>query len=521
MMSDCASGRRLGWIVGESTPRSSQVLFADDKDRLPRVGTYVLADSPDGCLFGILEFISSGNKLLSEDVTSPESVDGLVQLIRQSPGVSPTYVKGTVRWLSYEGTLTEGEVSLPKVPPRPGTEVYEAPKETLEKVFKGESREGGWVRLGSLVSDSDITYSVSVNKLTRHLAVLAVTGGGKSNTVCVLARSLVKELNATVVIFDMHGEYGDLGLEDKANYMRSPAIQPAMLTFGELVKLTGMPENATNQLRVLRQAWEDVMEDYQAGKVSPNEIMGTLRKTVELMGEGKGGDPAVGVLNRLSDLEDYYGDILDSGVPMRLEEVIKPNMLNVFDLSELDERGADAVVSHYLRRLLLERKRWKRSNGSEGYPTPVIVVIEEAHVLIPARDSTLTKYWAARIAREGRKFGIGLVIVSQRPRNVDPDVLSQTNNKIILKMVEPQDIKYVQEASEELSEDLANMLPSLNPGEAVVIGSMVKLPAVVKIDLCKCGDRSCKKGGGDLDLVKEWAARKPGGGSGGWLGELT
>lgn len=495
----CSDGKRLGWIVGESTPRSSQVLFAED--RVPHTGTYVLAESPDGCLFGIVESVSSGNRLLPEDVTSPESVDGLVQILKQSPAVSPTYIKGTVRWLSYEEDLLRGSISLPKVPPRPGTEVYETPREVLEKVFQGNG--GNWLRIGSLINDG-ISYGIDVNKLTRHLAILAVTGGGKSNTVCVLTRRLVDELSATVVIFDMHGEYGDLKLGPRANYTARPAINPARLSFNELVELTRIPDNATNQLRVLREAWSTVIDNYYAGKTSSDDLIEELTKEVSRARDRGNSDPAVGVLNRLSDLQDYYGDILSKSVPLELKEIIKPGMLNVFDLSELDELGADAIVSHYLRRLLAERKAWKHSGGKRGYPSPVVTVIEEAHVLIPARDSTLTKYWAARIAREGRKFGIGLVIVSQRPRNVDPDVLSQTNNKIILRMVEPQDIKYVQEASEELSEDLANMLPSLNPGEAIVIGSMVRLPAVVKIDPCVCEGEPCKKGGGDLDLVKEW-----------------
>ncbi len=493
-------GNELGWIVGESRTEVSMVLFKGSS--IPQVGTYVVSQSPKGCVFGVVESVTAGSGLLTSDVNSPESVGEAIRLLRENPQMASIYVKGNVRWLSmFDELLGKGLVQLPKVPPTPGTTVYEVNDEVLERVFGAERSDSGpWIDIGHLLANEKVRYRINVNRLTRHLAVLAVTGGGKSNAVCVLARKIVDGLGGTVVIFDMHGEYGKLGLpDDKVNEVSKPGINPWVMGFDELIELIDLPRNATNQERALREAWKSATK-----KVSPlssvpsdNEpaLIDELRKRLEAMND----EGAQGALNRVNDLIDKYGDVIRDGVSLQLTKVIKPNMLNVFDLSGLDERAADAVVSHYLRRLLIERKRYKVTEGKDGYPTPIIVFIEEAHVLVPRDRDTLTKYWAGRVAREGRKFGIGLVIVSQRPRNVDPNVLSQTNNKIILRMVEPQDITYVQEASEELSEDLAGLLPALNPGEAVVLGSMVKLPAVVKIDLCEG-----KKGGGDVDVVKEW-----------------
>jgi len=108
--------------------------------------------------------------------------------------------------------------------------------------------------------------------------------------------------------------------------------------------------------------------------------------------------------------------------------------------------------------------------------------LEEAHVLAPFDKETLSKYWIGRIAREGRKFGIGLCLVSQRPKRLDSDSLSQANNMIILKLVEPSDQRYVQQASEALSQDLLEQLPSLNIGETVIIGPCIKVHALVKIE---------------------------------------
>ncbi len=503
----CEGERAIGWIVGESTPRTSVVLFRDDVS-VPQVGTYVVAESQAGCVFGMVESVTAGNRLLTEDVTSPASVEGLIRTIKENPSVSPSYVKGVIRWLSVKDRLArEGVVELPKVPPRPGVEVYSASRDLLMRVFSpspgsvdsqaGQQEGGPWISIGRLMTEQSIEYSINANRLTRHLAILAVTGGGKSNTVCVLGRQLVSALGGTVVIFDMHGEYGSLGLDRDSVNTPPAAINPLMMSFGELLELAKVPENATNQQRALRLAFDRVWEEYRRNRLQFTDDHTFVDALLEALKEDDE-EGARGAYNRVVDVKDNYGDVLSHGVPDNLEKVIVPGKLNVFDLSEADENAADAIVSHYIRRLLAERKAWKHGRG--GYPVPAFVVVEEAHVLIPARGQTLTKYWASRVAREGRKFGLGLIVVSQRPRNVDPDVLSQTNNKIILRIVEPQDIKYVQDASEELSEDLAGILPSLNPGEAIVIGSMVKLPAVIKVNYCEW-----KKSGGDINVVGEWA----------------
>ncbi len=97
----------------------------------------------------------------------------------------------------------------------------------------------------------------------------------------------------------------------------------------------------------------------------------------------------------------------------------------------------DALAAHYLRKILDSRKAVKR--GGSGIPFPVIAVIEEAHIFLSKDNDTLTKGWASKIAREGRKFGVSLFIVSQRPKGLDDTILSQMTNKIILRIVEPND----------------------------------------------------------------------------------
>ncbi|TDA25366.1 MAG: ATP-binding protein, partial [Archaeoglobi archaeon] len=99
----------------------------------------------------------------------------------------------------------------------------------------------------------------------------------------------------------------------------------------------------------------------------------------------------------------------------------------------------------------------------------------------------------------GRKFGIGIGIVSQRPKKISDDILSQCNTKIILRIIEPSDQKYIQQASEQISEDLLTDISSLGVGEAIIVGPAVKIPVAVKIRKFRGS-----YGGRDVDVVSEW-----------------
>ncbi|MDD3408288.1 MAG: ATP-binding protein, partial [Methanobacteriaceae archaeon] len=197
--------------------------------------------------------------------------------------------------------------------------------------------------------------------------------------------------------------------------------------------------------------------------------------------------------------QSTYGKLLDTNTGNILTQ-LKPNSCNVLDLGQVDENTAEVIVSHVLRNALKSRKNFIHENDVNALNIPVFFVLEEAHILAPQNRSTKCKYWITRIAREGRKFGLGLCMVSQSPKSVDSETLSQANNMIILRLVEPKDQQHVQSSSESLSDDLVGQLPSLNVGEALVLGMMTKIPTLVKINSFKG-----KNVGGDLDICKIWS----------------
>jgi len=194
----------------------------------------------------------------------------------------------------------------------------------------------------------------------------------------------------------------------------------------------------------------------------------------------------------------------DCGDPV---DLIKEGRVNVLSVAELSERQANVGLSYYLQELLNDRKDsyWakkgrKISGKNNKFSAPIFVIIEEAHVFIPKGEHTDTKYWASKVAREGRKFGIGLGIVSQRPRNIDPNVLSQMGSLAIMKIVQDDDQQQIASAAESLSKDLLTQLSSLNIGDAVLVGQWVNLPSIVHVDEVKG-----KTIGSDLNAVSEWS----------------
>ncbi|MEM3124587.1 MAG: ATP-binding protein, partial [Candidatus Nitrosocaldus sp.] len=187
---------------------------------------------------------------------------------------------------------------------------------------------------------------------------------------------------------------------------------------------------------------------------------------------------------------------------------------NILNMIEFTEKQANIAIAYYLEEILEDRKRAERLRGRREveagnrgsdvkFDTPVICAIEEAHVFLPNNKDTDAKYIASKIAREGRKFGVSLIIVSQRPRRLDQDVLSQMGSLAVLRLTNPDDQRYINEASEVLSKELLEYLPSLNVGEAILVGQWVNIPSIVKIEEVKE-----KRAGRDISAVEQWQSSR-------------
>ncbi len=479
----------IGVVIGESKP--TEVTAQSSKPL--SVGEYVIIDSQDGKILGLVE----KSAISSEALTNVRNFDEAIESkeVAEINSRDKNY-KVKIGILGFLDKLQKGHVIIPAVPPLPGTSVLEATQQDLAMIFGPASKE--WIRIGALLRNASIEARININKIvSRHLAILAMTGMGKSNLVSLIAKH-VASLNGTLVIFDYHNDYENLDVS-KMNYMVAK-INPRLLPADKLAEVIELRENADKQQRVLRESFTESVKQSK-------EFWATLEENVALFGRTTKGyaDSASRVLDKIDDAKHRFSDILDPdcGDPV---DLIKEGRVNILNIAELSERQANAGLSYYLQELLQQRKEsvWERKGKathkrSYKFLAPIFVIIEEAHVFIPKGEHTDTKYWASKVAREGRKFGIGLGVVSQRPRNIDPNVLSQMGSLAIMKIVQDDDQQQIASAAESLSKDLILQLSSLNIGDAVFIGQWVNLPSIVHIDEVK-GKRS----GSDLDAVSEW-----------------
>ncbi|MEE0936004.1 MAG: ATP-binding protein [Methanobrevibacter sp.] len=473
----------VGICVGETS--LTEVTFISDK--MPKVGEYVTIEYDDKQVLGMIENLIRGNDALNVDINDFKAIQKI-----SSIGVEDNYIRGKVKIL---GDINDN-LRLPRTPVLPGTEIRLADSEILKDIFKVNNP----LKLGCLVNQSDVDVNVDANPiLSRHLAILAMTGAGKSNTVSVLIDQLLG-YSVPVFVFDMHGEYKDAEFPNGQVNVISPKINPNYMAFNEIRRLVNIPSNGYIQERHFRKAFKQAKSMLKDGKATTNNFLQIMYDILYDQSLEEGSDrQIVDVMNKIDDSMDRYSNLFDKNASNILS-TIKAGYVNVLDLSQVDESVASVLVSHILRNSLQRSKDAAHSdNKQELLDNSVFFILEEAHILAPNKRDSDSKRWIQRVAREGRKFGLGLCLVSQSPKTVDHDALSQMNNMIILRLVEPEDQRHVQSASESLSQDLVNQLPSLNVGEAIVLGLMSKVPTLVKIDEFKG-----RRHGDDMDIVSHF-----------------
>jgi DNA helicase HerA-like ATPase len=486
---------QLGIIVGLTTP--AKVRF--ESKRPVSIGEYITFNfngNNNKKVLGLVE-----KSIIDSDALSDSNIHNFAEAF-ESKKVAERNSRDRsyrvdVRVIGYVNELKKNKAILPSIPPDPGTEVYEATTKDLSGIFAPDG--DNWLRAGSLLRNNDVDVKINIDKVvSRHLAVLAMTGQGKSNLVTVLAKELSNQ-EGTMVIFDYHGDYSTLSSIRNINLIQA-RINPRFLDHEKLAGVIEIRENASNQIQVLSKAFTEDVKQHQ-----DTDFWEYLKKSVSDVGSDNKNRYAKEA-DKVNDKIDYarrkFHNILDPSVTDPLT-FIRNGKINVINLVEFTERQANTAVSFYLEELLEQRKFATRQNKKDPvaprFPIPILAVIEEAHVFIPKDDNTDSKYLATKIAREGRKFGLGLVIVSQRPRGIDVNILSQMGSLAVMKMVQRDDQTQVSAASETLSGDLTEQLTSLNPGQAIFSGQWVNLPAFVKVEEFKG-----RKVGVDISATQQW-----------------
>lgn len=536
---------KVGIVYGESS--TDYFTFIVDPQNMPNFGEFVVVKNRNGDeVLAVVKGVRNINWLMGVGKGSYDYIEKTVNVFskgvldKSESIIASAKVLGVLRTKEdIENRNFEFKQTPNRVPIKPGEVVERAKDEDLQRIFSN-----GHIKIGRLLARENVEVGLDVNKLvSRHFAVLAVTGAGKSNTIAVLSKEIVDNTKGTIVILDPHGEYSRLSWRNaKVNTIKA-TIDPAKIKVSEFATLLGVAENASLQRRFLSLAYytvkwearnaskilggiafvealerkiEEWIRAYESREKGEEVVISYYDPQGNLLPrkiQSKDLDSLIRLKDYLQELKANFREFIKLG---NILSEITPAMVNVIDLSGMEEDQMIALASYLLRGILKYRVRYMKAvnmrdspkikETKEKFPAltkPILVIVEEAHIFAPREHKTQAAHWLGKIAREGRKFGIGLGIVSQRPKKLDDDILSQTNTKIILRLVEPHDQRYVQQASEQISEDLLSDIASLGIGEAVIVGFAIPLPAMVKIYSFK-EDFNGYYGGGDIDIVKEW-----------------
>lgn len=500
----------VGFVLGESS--ITEFSFAVNPARIPKFGEYVVVENRDHEeVLGIVKNVINSNRLLENGM----GFDYALMNIRSSKKVLER-TDVIVAKAKILGVVRDGEILPNRVPVRACAEVRLADDELLNSIFRNPRG----ISIGNLISRREIQVHLDMNQLIlRHFAILSVTGGGKSNTVCLLVNDIVRKHGGSVILIDPHGEYVGFSFEDGDERKKNviPAgIRPERLEPWEFCSLVGIDRDASVQRMHLERIFLTVRSENLSGLEFMKRVLEVAEDWIASQGEVEYVD-ATGIrrraritredLNPLYRVKEYLLTFLRRYEELMTQRDMLANLregyLNVVNLSGFDEEQMRVVVAYLLRNILLGRINYLRGKNREYWERscpivrkPLLLIFEEAHIFAGKGDVSI---WMSRIAREGRKFGIGMGIVSQRPKKISDDILSQCNTKIVLRIVEPSDQKYIQQASEQISEDLLSDIASLGVGEAVIVGPAVKIPVAVKIRRF-----NGTYGGRDIDVVSEW-----------------
>ncbi len=401
----------------------------------------------------------------------------LCQVVELSRTRDGTLASGII--LGYRNK--RGNIAPIRTPFAPGTEVLMPEPDVLQKVVSIGTEEGAYI---GFLQGTSIPVKVDLNKLlTGHIAVLAKSGSGKSYALGVLLEELL-ERGVPAVVFDPHGEYSSLrfpssskdaelfsrfnvtpkGYFASVNFYGDTSVErdakPILLndSFGqqELLRLFPIKLSSAQQALLL-----SVFSS--SPSMTIDEIMLAL--------EQEQSPQKHALLAALSALRNS-GIFARKGTP--LTELVQPGKISVVSLKGFKPELQELIVSKLSSDIFEARKK--------GDVPPLLLAFEEAHNFVPERgfgDSKCSPVVRA-IVSEGRKFGLGVAVVSQRPALIQKTVLSQCSTLIILKMSNPNDIRAILSAVEGVSSEAEAEIRSLPVGTALLLG-IAEVPVFVAI----------------------------------------
>jgi hypothetical protein len=473
---------QVGIIYG--TTSTVDFKFAASKD--VKRNSYVQSEHPEGKVLSLVTDVQRYSDITFEDA---KKISSGIAVKKESK------LSATASVIGYRDE--RGVLQTPRTPFKPGNPVYTADADLIREVL-GLRNEGLYF---GLLRWHDIPVCQDPKSLSeRHVSVLAKTGSGKSYLVGVLIEELIKH-EIPVVIIDPHDEYSSLVHpnldEDELRLMKRYRVKPR--GYAENVAVYS-PDPKINRNSVQLSFNDANMDAQQIAELtsmkSPVHI-GILRRVINDLkaqkkyytlsdiknaAEEDSNTSKWGVLNRLDFL---LSTDLFSSPGMDIETFVKPGQATIINLRGVSPVTQGVVVAMLARTLFNLRKLKKIPK--------VVLIVEEAHNFCPQGGSAGPSSVLRTIASEGRKFGLGLGVVSQRPATVDKNVLSQCGVQIILKVTNPNDLKAIVGSFEGLTSSASDEIQRLPVGVAMVVGGSISTPVLVNVRV-----RETKHGGEEI-----------------------
>ena len=415
--------------------------------------------------------------------------------------------------------------------------------------------------LGHFVADQTAVAIAHGDRFfQRHAAILGSTGSGKSWAVALVLERAASLKFPNLIVFDMHGEYAPLcnGENAIAQQFRiagpgdldAPDEQSLFLPYWLLNReemlamiLDRSDDNAPNQaarftehVRVLKEGTlqrlekMDVLPTFTVDSPIPysaDDLVALLNadNTQRVEGAKAGTDKAGPWYEKLTrfivrlkaKMEDRrYGFMFQPPAEAENYDWLAGMLGRLFAASENDhgikvidfsEVPSDVlpIVTGVLARLLYNVQFWMEPDLRH----PLTIVCDEAHLYLPVRDAAEAAERRAlesfeRVAKEGRKYGVSLLVVSQRPSDVSRTILSQCNNFLVLRLTNDQDQNVVKRLMPESMDGITDILPLLDTGEALLLGDSILLPTRIRLDKPKTPPASATR-----QFWTDWANKQP------------
>jgi len=508
-----------------------------------RIGSYLEISDNDGCkLIAIIESyqIELKERVVENGQGEKEKEIYNAYILEASP-------LGTIK----DDKFTRGGDAL-TIPP---TEVKPANADSIKLIYENGFKPEEKFLFAKLAQDKNVEVPVNGNKFfNKHFAIVGSSGSGKSHTIAKIIQKAVAEKNGEfelnnshIIIFDIHNEYKTAFLE--ANFLDiSNLILPYwLLNSEELEELFIDTEaNDHNQKNVFKESIILNKKDSLIKEASENEddfnnrkekihydspVLFDIKKVLEFA-QNKNIEMVAGVrgekqgalfgklTNFVSRLENKLNDkrfeflLGNNSKNISFEDTLRQfvgyktennSNVTIIDLSGVPFEILSITVS-LISRILFDYGYFYKKYLNEGadLETPLLLIYEEAHKYVPKND--FAKFRASRnaierIAKEGRKYGVTLGIVSQRPSEISETIFSQCNNFIAMRLTNPTDQNYVKRLLPDTLGNLIDNLSSLQSGEGLLLGESIIMPSLVKIEKCSEDEQPSSN---DVKYLETW-----------------